>query len=235
MLGLLVILGLSWLLCYLLEKEHLNFLGLIPIKKRMIQFALGFTFIILLKLILIYLETQLKAIEWLQVSFSFQLLIQSFWYHLKSALTEDLVFRGALLYVLINRIGIQKAILISAITFGVYHWFSYGMLNSGPVPLAYVFITTGFTGYVWAYTFAKTKSIMMPLGFHFGWNLIVSFFYDGAPYGQLLFQGTPMVELSEWNRFYYALFVGLTPPLITLLFIRFLNKHKSTLAYLVKN
>jgi membrane protease YdiL (CAAX protease family) len=63
------------------------------------------------------------------------LFFDSFIYHLKSALTEDLAFRGALLYILIKKIGVQKGFFLSAITFGIYHWFSYGMINGPIIPL----------------------------------------------------------------------------------------------------
>jgi hypothetical protein len=36
------------------------------------------------------------------------LFFDSFIYHLKSALSEDLVFRGILLYILIKKIGVLK-------------------------------------------------------------------------------------------------------------------------------
>ena len=67
-----------------------------------------------------------------------------------------------------SKIGAKKAILISAIVFGVYHIFSYGMTGDKIIPILYVTLITGFTGYVWAYTFYKTKSVMLALGFHLG-------------------------------------------------------------------
>jgi membrane protease YdiL (CAAX protease family) len=228
MIGILIILGVSWLLLYYFEKENLHVLGYSPIKKRMGQFILGFIFICFLNLIFIYIETQIKSISWISnSSFNYKSIFQSFWYHLKSALTEDLIFRGVILYLLIKKIGMQKAILISAIAFGIYHWFSYGMIGSRIVPMIYVFIITGLTGYVWGYTFAKTKSIMMPLGFHLGWNLIITFFYTSQPYGQLIFQEVSRIELSELNNTYYSLFIGLMPPLITLIFVKKITKKIS--------
>jgi hypothetical protein len=228
MIGLLVILGISWALLYYFKKESLLVLGVLPVKKRIAQFAIGFAFIILLRLVFIYIETQVKSTVWASNdTFRFSSLFQSFWYHLKSALTEDLVFRGALLYILIKKIGPQKAILVSALAFGIYHWFSFDMIgDSRIIPLLYVLITTGFTGYVWAYTYAKTNSIMMPLGFHLGSNFILTFFYWSQPYGQLLFYETSKVKLSEINNLYYLLFAGIVPSLITLLFVKFLVKKK---------
>jgi hypothetical protein len=141
-------------------------------------------------------------------------------YHLRSALTEDLVFRGAILYILIQRIGATKALWLSAIIFGVYHWFSYGIIGERIVLLAYVFVVTGFTGYVWAYTFYKTKSIMLGLGFHLGYNLIMSFFFESQPFGELIMSQTSKVDLIGWNEFYYSMFRGLFPTTLSLLFVK---------------
>ena len=227
MLGIVLILGVSWLLIYYIQKENLLVLGFTPLKKSLAQFAVGLFFIIILKLGFIYIDTHIKSVVWANnASFTYGTLFQSFWYHLKSALTEDLIFRGALLYVLLKRMKVQWALLISATAFGVYHWFSFGMLGSGIVPLIYVFITTGFTGYAWGYTFHTTKSVMMPLGFHLGWNFIITCFYKSQPYGELIFKEVSKKELSEWNNLYYALFIGIMPSLLTLIFVRLLSKKK---------
>ncbi len=222
MLGLLVIIIISWLLLHFIEKENIDAIGIIPKRKPVVQFLVGFLFIILITLLTIYIESVVTSLHWkMNSKINYGLIFDSFLYHLKSALTEDLIFRGALLYILIKKIGSQKAILLSAIAFGIYHWFSYGMINGPIVPLIYIFITTGFTGYVWAFTFNKTKSIMMPLGFHVGFNFLMTFFYTSQPYGELLFTEISSVHLSEWNQFYFSLFKGLFPSIGTLLFVKF--------------
>jgi membrane protease YdiL (CAAX protease family) len=55
------------------------------------------------------------------------LIVKGTWWTLFSVLYEELIFRGVVLYILIKRIGEVKAILISCIAFGIYHWFSYGL------------------------------------------------------------------------------------------------------------
>ena len=147
-------------------------------------------------------------------------LLAAFWYHLKSALTEDLVFRGAILYILINRMGSRWAILCSALVFGVYHWFSYGILQERLILLAYILLITGITGWVWAWSFYKSKSIMLGLGLHVSYNLVMSFFYENQPYGQLLFTQLSQVNLTGWDEFYYSMFRGLFPSVCTLLCLK---------------
>jgi hypothetical protein len=92
-------------------------------------------------------------------------------------LTEELIFRGALLYILLQKIGSPKSIWISAIAFGVYHWFSYGVLGNLQAMIL-VFIRTGLMGYAWAWAFAKTRSILLPFGLHLGWNVTYKLFFQ---------------------------------------------------------
>jgi len=220
MLGLLVIIVVSWVLLYFIEKKNIEALGIVPNLNRLSQFVIGFFVIAVIVLINIYIETIVLKVEWKFNTINYSTIFNAFVYHLRSALTEDLVFRGAILYILIQRIGATKALWLSAIIFGVYHWFSYGIIGERIVLLAYVFVVTGFTGYVWAYTFYKTKSIMLGLGFHLGYNLIMSFFFESQPFGELIMSQTSKVDLIGWNEFYYSIFRGLFPTTLSLLFVK---------------
>lgn len=223
MLGLLVIIVVSWMLLHFIEKKNIEALGVIPYGKRIIQFLIGLFFIMLVNFLTIYIESIVMTVDWqLKSSINYKLIFESFIYHLRSALTEDLVFRGAILYILISKLGAKLAILLSAIVFGIYHVFSYGMTADRIIPILYVILVTGFTGYVWAYAFNKTKSIMMALGFHLGCNLVMTFFYSSQPYGELIFTELSRVNLSELNGIFYSLFKGLFPSIMTLAFVKLL-------------
>ena len=224
MLGLLVILLISWGLLYLFEKKNLNALGLMPTATRLSQYATGFVLMVLILLSLIGIETYVKSVQWQQQPIDLGTLGNAFVYHLRSALTEDLVFRGALLYLLIKWIGPKWAIWISALVFGGYHIFSYGITNERPIVLIYVTVITGFAGYVWALAFHKTKSIYLGLGFHVGYNLLMSCFYESQPYGELLFSELSSVELSESAESWYSIFRGLYPATLNLIALLLLLK-----------
>ena len=224
MLGLLVIIVISWGLLYFIEKEHIPVLGIVSNPNRIFQFFLGTIVITLLLLLNIYIKTQLESIEWKKHTVNYTLLWNAVVYHLRSALTEDLVFRGAILYILIKRIGSNKAILLSAVIFGIYHWFSYGILNERWIVLFYVFVLTGFTGYVWAYTFYKTKSMALGLGLHVGFNVVMSCFFESQSYGEILFSVVSKTELTHWSGFFYSFFKGLFPSIATLLIVMLLLK-----------
>lgn len=231
MIGILIILGASWLLLFLLEKKSLSVLGFTPVSKRSIQFLLGFGFISIVQSILILTETYVLSTVWeLKTNISLSHIFGSLWYHLKSALTEDLLFRGVALYILASRFNNKAAILSSAILFGVYHWFSYGMFGTGLVPMVYIFVITGASGAVWAYSYFKTNSIFLALGLHVGWNFISTLFLDNQPYGELLFQQISLVPISnDWLNFVFQFTKGLAPSIITYFFVRYLyneNRNK---------
>lgn len=226
MLGLLIIIVISWALLRFIEKKNIDVLGIIPNLNRLGQLVLGFLIITLISLINIYIETQILNVEWKSKAIDYSVFFNAFIYHLKSALTEDLIFRGAILYILIQRIGPVKAIWLSAIMFGVYHWFSYGIIEGRLILLAYVLVVTGFTGYVWAFTFYKTKSIMTGLGFHLGVNLINACFFESQPYGEIFFQKVSSIDVNDWNWLFFNLFKGLFPSLATLVCLKFLLNTK---------
>jgi hypothetical protein len=213
---------------HFIEKKNIEALGIIPTKKRISQFIIGFFVIISINLIAILIESFALNVSWKQNdTIHYNLLFDAFVYHIRSALTEDLVFRGAILYILIQRIGAKKGIFISALVFGVYHIFSYGMTNSSIIAILYVTLITGFTGYVWAYTFHKTKSIMLGLGFHLGYNYIMSIFYENQPYGELIFQEVSKIHLEDWNWLFYHIPKGLFPSILTFIFVKFYLKYQA--------
>jgi len=216
MIGILIILVLSWGLLYFIEKKGILALGFLPVGKRLKQFFIGF-------LITAILCAGVELLEILLSSASLQLnektnalqTVSMFWWDFKSVLTEELIFRGALLIILIERIGVNKAILISTAAFGVYHWFSFGIFGN-IVPMIVIFIGTGLMGYAWALAFAKTRSILMPLGFHLGWNFTLNSIFSSGPLGDGLLLAKGGHQISDW----YSL-VGLwLVPVVLILIVR---------------
>jgi membrane protease YdiL (CAAX protease family) len=71
---------------------------------------------------------------------------------------------------------------LSAAAFGIYHWFTFGVLGN-PVAMIYVLLLTGAFGGMGAYAFARTKSVAAPIGLHLGWNLITYLVFSAGPAG----------------------------------------------------
>ncbi len=230
MLGILVILVVSWLLLHFAVKKDLLVLGFTPVPKRLLEFFLGILFMIILLFIVAAADTWWYQFKWQeQETFSLALFGNSIWYYLKAVLTEDLVFRGAILYILVKKLGPKVGISLSAIAFGIYHWFSFGLFNDeiNIVFLSYVFITTGLMGFAWAYTFVKTQSIIMPLGMHLGWNQAQAFFYPNQPYGEILYKVIERTDVSDGINIAFLLAKAIAIPMLVIIFVFLFTKNKN--------
>lgn len=218
MIGILIILLISWIAVFLIDKRDLQVLGLRPIVKRLKQFAIGFAVAAILCSGVQLFDIVLKSSSCeLNEKFSTGMIANYFWWDFKSVLTEELMFRGALLYLLMNQLGAKKGILISAITFGIYHWFSFGILGQ-MIPMVVIFIGTGLMGSAWALAFSKTSSIALPTGLHLGWNFTLNTIFSKGPLGPgvLIYSGGE--SISDW----FSLIGLWIAPLLILLFVEYL-------------
>lgn len=227
MTGILVIITFSWLLLYLIEKKHILVLGLLPFGKRLIQFFIGFLITGILCILTQYLEAYLKSANWnLNEHITGNIILRSLWWDVKSVLTEELIFRGALLYIFIQKMGSRKSILISAIAFGIYHWFSYGVLGN-LLAMILVFIGTGLMGYTWAWAFSKTKSIMLPFGLHLGWNFFYNTIFSKGPLGDAVLTLKGGTELGDWASLLNFISGLVLVPILVIIYVYYFVKDES--------
>ncbi|HET8885913.1 MAG TPA: CPBP family intramembrane glutamic endopeptidase, partial [Salinimicrobium sp.] len=174
-----------------------------------------------------YLEAFLKSSTWiLNENITGGIILKSFWWDVKSVLTEELIFRGALLYILIRKIGSRKSILISAIAFGIYHWFSYGVLGNA-VAMILAFMGTGLMGYAWAWAFSKTRSIMLPFGLHLGWNFFYNTIFSNGPLGELFLISKGGNELADWISLLNFVSGLVIVPILVLIYVRYFVKKET--------
>lgn len=228
MLGILVQLAISWLIIRVVEKKNLNVLGLYPTQKRLQDFLLFFLVTAACSssdfiMRMIFAEQQWR----LNPDLSFKLILEGIWWNVKSVLFEELIFRGVLLFILIKRLGSWWGIIISSVAFGIYHWFSHETFGN-PVQMIITFITTGLMGLVYAYGYAKTFSLYIPIAIHLGWNLIRSVVFSETIIGdQLLVQvkPVPQVEVSYFVYFLVVFFPMISAIVIDLFLIRKKNKY----------
>ncbi len=183
MIGIIAELIISWLLLWFIVKKNLSVLGFKPSRNRIIQLFAGIL-LAAICCIIYHVTSKISANNsWeLNQQISFRALLPGLWWVLKSVLFEELIFRGALLYIAIEKLGIKKACLFSAICFGVYHWFSYNAFGN-PFQMAIIFVMTAVFGYMLAYAFAVTKSLYLPIGLHLGWNLFNIIVFSNGPLG----------------------------------------------------
>ena len=181
MIGALLLLA-SWLLLRA-EGKDLRALGFDAPLPRLRQFAAGLALTGAVAGIQQLGYAAIHATSWtLNPAFSASLLIEQLRFNLNSVLFEELLFRGYLLYQAIRRLGERRALALDACAFGVYHWFSYGVIGN-PVAMAYVFLTTGLFGLMLAMAFSRTCSLALPVGLHLGWNLATNLLFSNGPLG----------------------------------------------------
>lgn len=226
MIGIIVQLAISWLVVWLFEKGNLNCLGLLPAKKRLADFGLFFIITAACSALVFLLQVLIAKQSWqLNPDISFPLILKGIWFVVKAVLFEELIFRGVLLYVLIKKIGATKAIVISAVAFGIYHWFSHELWGN-PVQMAIEFFTSGAMGLVLAYGYAKTNSLYVPVAIHLGWNVVQMVVFSGNTIGEQIFIEVlprPVVTVS-----YFSYFVMILLPIVSCLLINgwMLKKYK---------
>ncbi|MBK8390724.1 MAG: CPBP family intramembrane metalloprotease [Saprospiraceae bacterium] len=228
MLGLIVQILISWLLLWLFFKKGLLILGITPTKGRFYELTFGI--LIAVVCCTLYHLSFVTFIDnkWiLNNEFNSQKLLDSSWWTLNSVLYEELIFRGALLYILIKKFGELTACVISAISFGVYHWFTSGALGN-PLQMAIIFFMTGIWGAMFAVSFAKTKSLYLPIGLHFGWNFISTVIFSQGPLGKQLLLISGEYKLSGALSTLVFIFQVLSVPALTFWYLRMTAKKQNT-------
>jgi membrane protease YdiL (CAAX protease family) len=225
MLGLLVQILLSYAIIYWAQKGNLAVLGLKPTKSRIVILFL-FAFIAgCISSITFLLRMLFVKESWIiNPSLDWQLVFNGVWYNIKSVLYEELIFRGVLFYLLIKKLGGTKAILISSIAFGVYHWFTYEVFID-PVKMGWIFVITFSAGCIYALGFYKTNSLYAPIGMHVGWNIVQSFIFSSGNIGSgLLIEKLPAPQV-EVSYFVYYLITFLHLILFIIIFALIFRKN----------
>lgn len=228
MTGLIVELILSWLLLWLFYKQDLGALGIVPSKAKLLNLFFGFVIAMTCCTVYYFSFSVIANYKWgLNSDFSYQKLLSGSWWTLKSVLYEELIFRGASLYILIRKIGVKSACIVSAIGFGVYHWFTAGVLGN-PLQMTYIFLMTGIWGLMFAFAFARTKSLYLPIGLHFGWNLFSTMIFSQGPLGNQLLIGNGEQKLGIFFSIMVFLFQVFAVPLFTLGYLNYLTMKGKT-------
>lgn len=223
MAGLLVVFLVSWILLRKVFKEPISVLGLAPNRRRVQELAVGMLFMAAVGVINFLGQAYAKEISYqLNPDYGFGQFLGASFVILKAVVLEELVFRGALLYLLIRYMGAVRACLLSSVLFGVYHWFSYEVFGSRAILMAYIFLITGAGGWMFAYAFAKTRSLYAPTGLHLGWNLVTAIVFSAGPVGnQLLIETGEAIEWNEWfTLLFFALQAIVAPGVVTWYLVR---------------
>jgi membrane protease YdiL (CAAX protease family) len=226
MIGLIVILCVSWLLLYFIEQRNLSALGFKNGLRHPLSLIICFLFAAALCVVFQLFEGHIRNGTWVLTNdLNFIKLVKAVWWDLKSVLFEEFLFRGALLFILIKRLGWKTGVILSAVAFGVYHWFSYGVLGI-PVAMLIVFTGTGLMGFAWGWAFAKTESILFPVVLHLGWNFCYNSIFSKGPLGEIGFV-LKTTEQVETTQVLLTLIGMILIPVLMVLFVwRFLKPKR---------
>lgn len=220
MLQLIGLLLISWLLIWLFEKGSLSVLGLVPTKERLKYFTILFLASAILSATAFILRMYFaKEAYTITQSLTTKSILLEIWYQFRTVLTEELLCRGALLYILIKKIGKTKAVIISSVIFAVLHWLNAGVWGD-TTQMTIVFTFTFAMRLLLAYSYAKTFSLLIPLAIHYGWNLTQNYIFPESVTGNHIFTLSappPTVTIS-----YLAFFTMLLFPKIAVLIVDYL-------------
>ncbi|MBK1894647.1 CPBP family intramembrane glutamic endopeptidase [Chryseobacterium paridis] len=230
MVGILIELAISWILLWFFSKNNLNILGFKPNKNRLENLWVGLILSGFCCTIYHLLKTSFIDNNWvLNPKVTLPLLLKSSWWTFKSVIFEELIFRGAILYLLIKRLGLKTGCLLSGIAFGIYHLVSYNALGN-PVQMVIIFSMTAIFGILLAYSFGKTQSLYLPIALHFGWNWFNIVVFSSGPLGAQLFVKANSNQLQGIPSLALLLFQIIVLPLLSYWYLNYAskktNKHK---------
>jgi len=220
MLQLIGLLAISWLLIWLFEKGNLSVLGLTPTKERLKYFTILFIVSAILSATAFLLRMYFAKEEYIIAqSLTTKSILLETWYQFRTVLTEELLCRGALLYILIKKIGHTKAVIISSIIFAVLHWINAGVWGN-MTQMIIVFAFTFAMGLLLAYSYARTFTLLIPFAIHYGWNLTQNYIFPDSALGNHIFTlaaPPPTVTIS-----YLAFFTMLLLPKVSVIIVNYL-------------
>lgn len=180
-----LLLFVSWALLRV-EGKGLGAIGINAPAARLRQFAGGFLVAGMAVVLQQLGRSWATGIPWdANPAFTLDLALEHLRFTTNSVLFEELLFRGYLLYQAIRWLGMKRAVVLNAVVFGVYHWFSYGLFGN-PVMMGFILLYTGAFGLMLAIAFATTKSVAAPIGLHLGWNLVTYLVFSSGPLGHAL-------------------------------------------------
>jgi uncharacterized protein len=218
MIGIIVQLVLSWIIIWFFSKQNLEVLGFKPTSKRLVLFILFFCVTTICAASTYFLRIYFGKEEWIvNPKFTTILFFKGIWWNIKSVLFEELIFRGVLFYILLKKMGSTKAIIISSILFGMYHWFSYNAFWN-PVAMIQIFLLTGAAGLLYAYAFTQTGSIYTPIAIHLGWNFTNNFIFSSGNIGNGIFV---MVKQPQVTVSYFIYWTIVLLPYVSFFFTNY--------------
>lgn len=227
MLGIIVALLCSWFLLWWFAGRSPDALGWKPVAGRGLEWTVGLLLAAAVCSAWQLMTTAAAGNRWLRnPEAGTRTILSATWWTFKSVVFEELVFRGALLYLAIQRFGAKVACLLSAVCFGVYHWFAYQAWGN-PLYMVLVFFMTAIFGLMLAAAFARTRSLYLPLALHTGWNLVNIVVFSNGPLGRQLFVKANTLKPTGGVSLFIFLFQVFALPVLVFLYLRYFYRKRA--------
>ena len=111
------------------------------------------------------------------------------------ALSEELVFRGMAVREWAVIMGWPLATIFGGLYFGMVHL--VGLLpRIAGLEAVWIIVSALIAGILFTAMYIRSKSLWLPIGFHFGWNLCLQLFFGTTVSGQEVTFGLYRTELS---------------------------------------
>ena len=125
----------------------------------------------------------------------FSIILGTIGFTLIIALSEELVFRGMAVREWAVRMGWPLATIFGGLYFGLAHLVVFLPSITG-LEVAWTLVSAMIAGILFTAMYIRSKSLWMPIGFHFGWNLCLQLLFGTTVSGQEVNFGLYRTELS---------------------------------------
>lgn len=217
-----ILLAITWLFLRI-EGRSLTSIGLNQPLIRTQEFFTGFCIAALFAVAQFTLAAEVADFSWkINSNYGLNEFANSLRWVFNSVIYEELIFRGYLLYKLIQWLGPKSGVALSSISFGIYHWFSYQVFGQW-MNMLFVFIMTATFGLMLAYAFYKTRSIILPIALHLGWNIVTLTVFSNGSIGEQYLYSDPeggIKLLSGYSALLINLVLPLCLPLLVLIVLK---------------
>ncbi|MBB1284503.1 CPBP family intramembrane metalloprotease [Flavisolibacter sp. BT320] len=189
------------------ERQKLFPLGLTPTAKNLGFLFLGLLIGVVAMLSVSWLRTCYTGEEW-QVSTAIDVgaLGKSLYYILPTVMVQELMFRGYLFTKTINRFGVVWSNVIFAFIFMLVHVLDSNVLQQ-PVQALFLSITIP-VGHLWfATALLRSRTLLFPIGLHWGNNWAVQHLVGKSDNSQTLFFLTGEPLYTTWLPFVILLLI----------------------------
>ena len=189
------------------DGQNLSALGLTPSFRNLAYLFWGLGIGVTCLLTATWLRTLYTGEVWhLSAYVNAEALLKSLYYILPTVVVQELMFRGYLFTKTISRYGVVWANVIFAFVFMLVHVIDSEVLQS--LPRIVMLVIAIPVGHLWfAAALLRSKTLLFPIGLHWGNNWAVQHLIGGTDNPQSLLYLTEQKVFNTWPPFIFVLLI----------------------------